>query len=85
MSIVICLFILAMVYLQRKSMVEERMKQKLYQQNKTINLLAAENERNRIGRDLHDTLVQLVKGEVDILSPANPTTIRVVLKEGEMP
>lgn len=24
--------------------------------NRTINILSAENERNRIGRDLHDTL-----------------------------
>lgn len=26
------------------------------EKNRTINLLLAENERNRIGRDLHDTL-----------------------------
>ena len=26
------------------------------EQNRTINILSAENERNRIGRDLHDTL-----------------------------
>ncbi|MGT2667125.1 histidine kinase [Streptococcus rifensis] len=49
-------FILTIYYFQRKSMVEDRLKAELYQQNETINLLAAENERNRIGRDLHDTL-----------------------------
>lgn len=33
--------------IQRKAIMEK---------NRTINLLLAENERNRIGRDLHDTL-----------------------------
>lgn len=34
----------------------EAMTQKLQEQNQSINLLLAENERNRIGQDLHDTL-----------------------------
>ncbi|MGT2755934.1 sensor histidine kinase [Streptococcus ovuberis] len=56
MVILIPIFILAMYFTQHQSQVEEEMKQELYKQNETINLLAAENERNRIGRDLHDTL-----------------------------
>ena len=52
----ITIFILIILYFQRKNVEEERIQQKIYQQNETINLLAAENERNRIGRDLHDSL-----------------------------
>ncbi len=37
----------------RKNEIQERA---LIEKNRTINLLLAENERNRIGRDLHDTL-----------------------------
>ena len=32
------------------------MEEALAEKNRTINILSAENERNRIGRDLHDTL-----------------------------
>ncbi|MGT2811283.1 sensor histidine kinase [Streptococcus minor] len=88
MSIVICLFILAMVYFQRKSLMEDRIQQKLYQQNKTINLLAAENERNRIGRDLHDTLghtfaMITLKTELALkqLDKENLTAVRKELNE----
>lgn len=35
---------------------ERKMEEALAEQNRTINILSAENERNRIGRDLHDTL-----------------------------
>ena len=34
----------------------ERQHKAIMEKNRTINLLLAENERNRIGRDLHDTL-----------------------------
>lgn len=54
--LIIPIFILAIFYTQYRSQIEEKMQQELYKQNETINLLAAENERNRIGRDLHDTL-----------------------------
>ena len=33
-----------------------RQERKMEEANRTINILSAENERNRIGRDLHDTL-----------------------------
>ncbi|MGT2785318.1 sensor histidine kinase [Streptococcus merionis] len=54
--IIIPIFILVMLFTQYQNLQAEELREELYQQNKTINLLAAENERNRIGRDLHDTL-----------------------------
>lgn len=56
MVIIVPIFILFMTYSQYNLRVEGEMQDELYQKNETINLLAAENERNRIGRDLHDTL-----------------------------
>lgn len=53
---VVPIFILFMSYSQYRMRIEDDMKEEIYKQNETINLLAAENERNRIGRDLHDTL-----------------------------
>ncbi|MEE5988315.1 sensor histidine kinase [Ligilactobacillus equi] len=47
---------LAIVYIKRYHNQNEQLQRELNNQNKYINLLAAENERNRIGRDLHDTL-----------------------------
>ncbi|MDY3042394.1 sensor histidine kinase [Streptococcus pluranimalium] len=55
-AIVVAVFILTMTYSQHKIQVEEAMKSEIERQNAYINTLAAENERNRIGRDLHDTL-----------------------------
>ncbi|MGT2924381.1 sensor histidine kinase [Streptococcus caviae] len=52
----VAIFVLTMLYTQHQTQIEEQMKRELYKQNEAINLLAAENERNRIGRDLHDTL-----------------------------
>lgn len=40
----------------RMEIIQRKNKEKLYKQNEHINNLLAENERNRIGRDLHDTL-----------------------------
>lgn len=56
MSVLIPIFVLVMHYFQRQGYLESKMQEEIYKQNETINLLAAENERNRIGRDLHDTL-----------------------------
>lgn len=56
MVTVVPIFILFMSYSQYNIRKEDDMKSEIYKQNETINLLAAENERNRIGRDLHDTL-----------------------------
>lgn len=54
--LIICLFIAIMTF----SMVRNRMMKELKadhaKQNAQINLLLAENERHRIGRDLHDSL-----------------------------
>ena len=56
MSMVIPLFSLGMYYFQNRMRQERKMEEALAEQNRTINILSAENERNRIGRDLHDTL-----------------------------
>ena len=56
MSMVIPLFSLGMYYFQSRMRQERKMEEALAEQNRTINILSAENERNRIGRDLHDTL-----------------------------
>ena len=52
MSMAITLFSLGMYYFQNRI----RQERKMEEANRTINILSAENERNRIGRDLHDTL-----------------------------
>lgn len=56
MSLAITLFSLGMYYFQSRMRQERKMEEALAEQNRTINILSAENERNRIGRDLHDTL-----------------------------
>lgn len=56
MSMAILLFSLGMYYFQNRIRQERKMEEALAEQNRTINILSAENERNRIGRDLHDTL-----------------------------
>ena len=56
LSMVIPLFSLGMYYFQNRIRQERKMEEALAEQNRTINILSAENERNRIGRDLHDTL-----------------------------
>ena len=56
MSLAITLFSLGMYYFQNRIRQERKMEEALAEQNRTINILSAENERNRIGRDLHDTL-----------------------------
>ena len=52
LSMAILLFSLGMYYFQNRI----RQERKMEEANRTINILSAENERNRIGRDLHDTL-----------------------------
>lgn len=55
-SLVIIAFFTFMYAGQRVSIVDYMKKQKDLEHNRYINNLLAENERNRIGRDLHDTL-----------------------------
>lgn len=50
---VICL---SMQFYWTKELEVERQQKELVEKNRSINLLLAENERNRIGQDLHDTL-----------------------------
>ena len=56
MSMAILLFSLGMYYYQNRIRQERKMEEAHAEKNRTINILSAENERNRIGRDLHDTL-----------------------------
>ena len=56
MSMAILLFSLGMYYYQNRIRQERKMEEALAEKSRTINILSAENERNRIGRDLHDTL-----------------------------
>ncbi|WP_159560754.1 sensor histidine kinase [Streptococcus halichoeri] len=86
--VLIPLFVLAMLYAQYKGRVEEELEAALYQKNATINLLAAENERNRIGRDLHDTLghtfaMMTLKTELALkqLDKADHTAVQKELQE----
>ncbi|WP_160333335.1 sensor histidine kinase [Streptococcus danieliae] len=55
-SIILHLFGLALLFGNLAEMKKEKMEAKMRQQNESINLLLAENERNRISQDLHDTL-----------------------------
>ncbi|MFM1598252.1 sensor histidine kinase [Streptococcus mutans] len=56
MSITLPIFVFGMYYFQNHLRLQEKMEAEIVEQNRTINILSAENERNRIGRDLHDTL-----------------------------
>ena len=54
--LIICLFIAIMTYSMARAEMMEELKADHAKQNAQINLLLAENERHRIGRDLHDSL-----------------------------
>lgn len=54
--LIICLFIAVMTYSMVRIRMMEELKVDHAKQNAQINLLLAENERQRIGRDLHDSL-----------------------------
>lgn len=45
-----------MMYAMKQSVKRQKIENELFEKNASINLLLAENERNRIGQDLHDTL-----------------------------
>ncbi|MGT2928941.1 sensor histidine kinase [Streptococcus dentasini] len=88
MTVLITTFIIAMHYFQRQNYLESKVKEEIYQKNKEINLLTAENERNRIGRDLHDTLghtfaMMTLKTELALkqLDKDNPVAVRKELLE----
>ena len=59
MSLAITLFSLGMYYFQNRMRQERKMEEALAEKNRTINILSAENERNRIGRDLHLSLIHI--------------------------
>lgn len=54
--LVVLVFIMGITVASKKDHQARLIKQELVEKNRTINILSAENERNRIGRDLHDTL-----------------------------
>lgn len=54
--LIICLFIAIMTFGMVRNRMMEELKADHAKQNAQINLLLAENERHRIGRDLHDSL-----------------------------
>lgn len=54
--LIICLFITIMTFSMVRMEMMEELKAEHAKQNAQINLLLAENERHRIGRDLHDSL-----------------------------
>lgn len=47
---------LGTMYITKRMVKQEELKMAVLEKNTSINLLLAENERNRIGQDLHDTL-----------------------------
>lgn len=55
-ALIIHFFGLALLIFSWIETKREALQQRLQEQNASINLLLAENERNRIGQDLHDTL-----------------------------
>lgn len=56
-TLILFYVVIVMILIGNKRMVKNRMlKQELEQKNQHINVLIAEQERNRIGQDLHDTL-----------------------------
>lgn len=62
--------------LERK---RDEAKELLMEKNRSINLLLAENERNRIGQDLHDTL-----GHVFVMLTVKADLIQTLLEHGEI-
>lgn len=54
--IIMHLFALGLMFIFTSYRKKSEMEETLYAQNKSINLLLAENERHRIGQDLHDSL-----------------------------
>lgn len=55
-GIVMIAICLGMMYSMKQSIKREQLEKQLNEKNASINLLLAENERNRIGQDLHDSL-----------------------------
>ncbi|MBJ8325922.1 sensor histidine kinase [Streptococcus pacificus] len=55
-TIFVSIFMLSFYFISLRIQNEEKQKAEIEQKNAYINVLMAENERNRIGRDLHDTL-----------------------------
>ncbi len=87
-AIFVSIFILSFYFISLRIQNEEKQKEEIEQKNAYINVLMAENERNRIGRDLHDTLghvfaMMTIKSELALkqLEKGQTTHVEKELKE----
>ncbi|MGT2741813.1 sensor histidine kinase [Streptococcus plurextorum] len=88
MSVLVPIINLSMMFFWKKELEDEEQRRLIMEKNQQINLLSAENERNRIGRDLHDTLghtfaMLSLKTELALkqLDKDNLDAVRTELKE----
>lgn len=72
-------FGIALLLFERMEAKREAMKKRLQEQNASINLLLAENERNRISQDLHDTL-----GHVFAMMSVKAELVRTLLEHHQV-
>lgn len=56
MFLIVPIFCIGYMWIAIENRNSEEQREKIAEQNQYINILSAENERNRIGRDLHDSL-----------------------------
>lgn len=54
--LIVPIFCIGYMWIAIENRNSEEQREKIAEQNQYINILSAENERNRIGRDLHDSL-----------------------------
>ncbi|MBM7635436.1 sensor histidine kinase [Streptococcus saliviloxodontae] len=88
MAILLPLINFTLVFYWTRERERDKQEKVIFQQHQTINLLAAENERNRIGRDLHDSLghtfaMMTLKTELALkqLEKENLTAVQKELQE----
>ncbi len=56
MAVLVTIMCCSLMYYWKREAEREKQKEAILEKNNSINILIAENERNRIGQDLHDTL-----------------------------
>ncbi|KXT79233.1 putative sensor histidine kinase [Streptococcus sp. DD13] len=88
MTVLVPVINLTMLFYWKKEAEKSEQERVLWEKNQQINLLSAENERNRIGRDLHDTLghtfaMMTIKTELALrqLEKGDLTAVRKNLEE----
>ncbi|KHD44126.1 histidine kinase [Streptococcus uberis] len=70
---------ISMFFFWTIEMKKDQVEKALYEKNKSINLLLAENERNRIGQDLHDSL-----GHVFAMISVKVDLVQELLNRGDI-